>query len=91
MDYTFEAKKILCECTCGYMQGVVAHYDNNREMMDDMYTDCAYILTDHFINGDYSPLQYNAIRTELGKMIWDLFKTHVVKEDETELAKLYSI
>lgn len=91
MDYAFEAKKILCECTNGYMQGVIAHYNSNREMMEDMYNDCAYILTDHFINGDYSPLQYNAIRNELSKMIWKIFEAHVVKEDETEFAKLYSI
>ena len=91
MDYVFEANKIICEYTSGYLQGVVAHYNTNRDMMDDMYENCAFILTGYLIEGKYTPMQYNAIRNELGKMIWGIFESYVKKEDEAEFVKLFSI
>lgn len=91
MDYTYEASKILYENTNAYMQGICAKYGSNREMMEDLYENCAFILTNHFIKGDYTPMQFNAIRNELGKMIWNIFKPHIEEEDKTEFVKLFSI
>ena len=91
MDYAYEASKILHENTNAYMQGVNAEYNSNRDMMEDMYNNCAFILTNYLIEGKYTPMQFNAIRNELGKMIWNIFKPYIEAEDVTELAKLYSI
>lgn len=87
MDYAFEANKIICEYTNGYLQGVIAHYDTNRDMMEDMYDNCAFILTDHLIEGKYTPMQYSEIRNELGKMVWNIFERHIKVEDALEKAK----
>lgn len=91
MDYTYEASKIICEHTNAYLQAVHAEYDSNRNMMEDMYENCAFILTNYLIEGKYTPMQFNAIRNELGKMIWNIFKPHIEAEDKAEFAKLFSI
>jgi hypothetical protein len=91
MDYAYEASKIICENTNAYMQGVHAEYESNRDMMEDMYENCAFILSDYLIKGKYTPMQYNAIRNELGKMIWNIFKPHVEKEEKAEFVALFSI
>ena len=84
MDYIYEASKIICEHTNAYLQAVHAEYDNNRDMMEDMYENCAFILSDHLIKGNYTPMQFAAIRNELGKMIWNIFEAHVNAEYDAE-------
>ena len=87
MDYAYEATKILHENTNAYMQGVYAKYDSNREMMEDMYNNCAFILTNYLIEGKYTPMQFNAIRNELGKAIWNIFERHIKVEEALEKLK----
>ena len=87
MDYAYEASKILCENTNAYMQSVYAEYDNNRDMMEDMYENCAFILTNYLIEGKYTPMQFNAIRNELGKAIWNIFERHIKVEEAREKVK----
>lgn len=77
MDYKHEANKIICEHTNAYLQSVKAEYETNRDMMDEMYTECAFILTNYLLEGKYTPMQYAAIRNELGSMIWNIFKRFV--------------
>lgn len=84
MDYAYEASKILCENTNAYMQSVRAEYTSNRDMMEDMYENCAFILTNYLIEGKYTPMQFNAIRNELGKAIWNIFERHIKIEDALE-------
>ena len=91
MDYAYEASKILRENTNAYMQSAYVEYDSNKDMMEDMYNNCAFILTNYLIEGKYTPMQFNAVRNELGKMIWHIFKPHIEAEDKAEFAKLYSI
>ena len=87
MDYAYEASKIICEYTNGYLQGIIAHYNSNRDMMEDMYENCAFILTNYLIEGKYTPMQYNEVRNELGKAIWNIFERHIKIEDALEKAK----
>ena len=87
MDYAYEASKILCENTKAYMEAVHAEYDSNRDMMEDMYENCAFILTNYLIEGKYTPMQYNAVRNELGKAIWNIFERHIKIEDALEKVK----
>lgn len=81
-DANNEAKKIMREHVCAYMSSVCAKYDSNREMMDDMYEECAFILTEYLLEGKYTPMEYNAIRNELGEMIWKIFEPHVKAEEK---------
>ena len=87
MDYAYEASKILCENTSAYMQSVHVEYDSNRDMMEDMYANCAFILTNYLIEGKYTPMQFNAIRNELGKAIWNIFERHIKVEEALEKVK----
>jgi hypothetical protein len=57
-----------------------------------MYNNCAFILTSYLIEGKYTPMQYNAVRNELGKAIWNIFKLHIKVEDaEKKVDKLAAI
>lgn len=90
MDYNYEASKILRENTNAYMQAVHAEYSSNRDMMEDMYMNCAFILTDDLIKGNYTPMEFNAIRNELGRMIWNIFEPYIEAELDAEFGKLSS-
>ena len=88
-----EAYIIIREHTNAYMQAVHAEFECSRDMMETMYAECSYILTSYLLEGKYTPLQYNAVRNELGAMIWNVFKPHIEAEDKakSETVKLYSI
>ena len=92
MDYRFEAEKILCEHTSAVMSS--AHEDN-QSMLEFTISECGFILTQHLLEGKYTPMQYNAIRNELAPMLWKLFEPHIKKEEEqkmvNEFVKLFSI
>lgn len=87
MDYAYEASKILYENTNAYMQSVHVEYDSNRDMMEEMYENCAFILTNYLIEGKYTPMQFNAIRNELGKAIWNIFERYIKVEEAREKVK----
>lgn len=78
------AKEIIRRHTNAYLQGCHAEYANNRDMMDDMYEECAFILSEDLLEGKLSPLQYAAVCNELGKMIWNIFEPHIKAEEKIE-------
>lgn len=80
MDVKQEARNIIIEFTDNIIRS--AHYDadNNEELYEFMTEGCAGILTDNFMNGKCSPMEYNAIRNELAKILWDLFEPYISKE-----------
>lgn len=78
------AKEIIYNHTNAYTCGNPVEYPNNRVMMEHMCEDCAYVLTDYLLEGKLSPLQYAAVRNELGKMIWKIFEPHIKAEYEAE-------
>ncbi len=80
-DANDEAKRIIMEHMNAYLQGCNAPYTTNREMMDDMYYQCAFILTSHMLEKKLTPLQTAAVRNELGAMIWDIFEPYVNAEE----------
>ena len=84
MDYKHEARRILHEHVYAYMSGIHVEYETNRAMMEDMYNECAFILTEALVEGKYTPMQYNAIRNELGELLWSIFEPHVVAEDDAK-------
>jgi hypothetical protein len=81
MDYKYEATKIIREHTEGYLSGCHAEYASNREMMECMLRECAFILTNKLLEGKYTPMQYAAVRNELGSLVWDIFEKFVQAED----------
>ena len=75
------AREIIMRHMEGYMYGCHAEYDTNRAMMDDMYHECAFILTDDLMEGKLTPLQAAAVRNELASMIWGIFENYVNEEE----------
>jgi hypothetical protein len=91
-DAEHEAKNVIIEHTCGYMHGCVADYASNADMMEDMYSECSFVLVNRLIEGKLTPLQFAAVRDKLCDMIWTIFEPYVnaeaaVKEKE-RLAQL---
>ena len=94
MDYRYEAEKILCEHTSAVMSSAHIEFESNQAMLEFTIQECGFILTQHLLDGKYTPMQYNAIRNELAPMLWKLFEPHIQEEDEqkrAEYVKLFSI
>ena len=74
MDYKHAAELILCEHTNGVMSCTSdLAFDNISDMWEFTLEECAFILTSKFMEGVYNPMEFNAIRNELSKLINELF------------------
>lgn len=69
-----EAKRIFTEHTKSYMQGIEIDpaESTDEEIVEDMYEECSYILTNDLLDGKYTLNQYVAIRNKLGELIFSL-------------------
>ena len=75
MDYKYEAKNILYRHSEGVMSCTSdLTFDSVQNMLEFTIQECAWILTDDFLEGKYNPIQFNAIRNELAKLINDIFE-----------------
>ena len=72
-DINWEARKIISEHTEGVMSA--AHYEpeSEDELWQFMLQECAFILTEDFLKGKYTPMEYNAIRNEVAKLLNGIF------------------
>lgn len=74
MDYKHQAELILCEHNNGVMSCTSdLTFDNIQDMWEFTLEECAFILTNKLLEGKYSPMQFNAIRNELAKLINNIF------------------
>ena len=69
----FEARAIIQHHTCSVMNCGNYNPMNEDELYDFMLEECAYILTENFLDGRFTPMEYNAIRNELAQIIFELF------------------
>lgn len=76
----YEVRKIITEHTNAMIQST--HYipDNHQELYETMVEGCAFILTEGLLDGTYTPMEYNAIRNELAKVLWNMFEKHITSE-----------
>lgn len=79
-DIVQEAQGIIRDHTAAYMTAVEYKPESVRDLYEDMVEECAYILAQKFIDGEYTPMEYNAIRNELGKLLWSVFEKHIHAE-----------
>lgn len=94
MDYKYEAEKILSEHTTAILCSCRTGFDNTHDMLEFTTSECGFILTKHLLDGDYTPMQYNAVRNELASMLWNLFGPHIEREEAeklTEFVKAFSL
>ena len=75
MNYKYEAEKILQEHTEAVMRCTSdMSFDCEDEMFDLVMRECAFILTQKLIEGEYTPLQYNEVRNALAALLNKIFK-----------------
>ena len=83
-DPAKEADNIFCEHTTAMVSGIHATYDNTNDMLDSTTEECSFILVKRFEEGNYSPLQFAAVRNELSALLWKLFGTAIEAEEKAK-------
>ena len=77
MNYNLEARNIICKHTEAIILGASVEYNSNQDLYDFTVEQCAFILTEKLLDGTYTPMQYNAVRNELAKMLWNVFEKYI--------------
>ena len=83
-DPAKEAFDIFCEHTTTMVSGIHAEYDNTQDMLDSTTEECSFILVKRFEEGNYSPLQFAAVRNELSALLWKLFGPAIEADDKAK-------
>lgn len=68
-----EARRIIKDHTEGFMNGTQYKPDDEDELWETMLSECAFILTEDFLDGKYTPMQYNDIRNEVAEILTNIF------------------
>lgn len=76
IDIHTTARSIIQEHTAGYMSAANYIPEDAHELWETMINECSYILTEDFLDGKYTPMEYNAIRNELANTINGIFGKH---------------
>lgn len=76
-DINFEARMIIADHTEGMMSCTSSYEpESHMEFWEYMLSECAFILSEKFLDGNYTPMEYNAIRNELAKIINAIFNPY---------------
>ena len=75
MDINYEARSIIHQHTNAFMSAANYEPESEVELLECMLSECAFILTEDFIKGKYKPMEYNAIRNEIAKILNGIFST----------------
>ena len=73
LNINYEAKRIICKQTATFMSGIIFEPASLSDLYDTMVEECSYILTMDFLDGAYTPEQYNALRNELAMILGERF------------------
>jgi hypothetical protein len=73
IDIKLAAQNIISDHTAAFMSGTTYVPTKPEELYDTMLNSCAHLLTEDFLNGVYTPMEYNDIRNELGSILWNAF------------------
>ena len=80
-----EAINIITTHTLGFIQSTEYIPESHNELYETMATECAHILVEDWLDGKYSPMEYNAVRNELASILWGQFEDTVATEMEAKL------
>lgn len=81
-DITSEAKRVIALHTAGYMSSGNYVPSTNMELWQTMLDECASILTEEFVAGKFTPMEYNAVRNEIASILNPIFAPVCDKEHE---------
>lgn len=76
------ARSIISQHTEDMMHSSRYAPESNEDLYEYMVYECADILVEDLLDGEISPMEYNAIRNEIAEMLWNTFKSHVEAEWE---------
>ena len=85
INIKLEAKNIIREHVAGVMACTYPEPKNNQELWEFMIEECGFILADYFREGKYTPMEYNALRNEVAKILNDIFEPICANETIQEL------
>lgn len=85
IDPAHEAEKILREHSEGVMSCCTMEFESTEEMLERTIKECAFILTNKLLEGKFTPLQFNAVRNELSRLLWDIFTPAIKEEGDAAL------
>lgn len=91
MDIKQEAKYIIYQHTANMI--LSAHYEpkDSSELWEYMGEECGYLLADKFLEGKYTPLEYNAIRNEIAKLLGDIFDPVCTREMHDQFNGIHNL
>lgn len=78
-----QAEQIVQEHVHGLMCST-SDYDpkDEDELKDFMLGECACILTDKLLKGEYTPLEYNVVRNAVAALVHGVFNIRVDEDDD---------
>lgn len=76
-DAKILARSIVRKHTTFVMTHCESHPESTQELYRDMLEGCASILTEKFLNGELTPMEYNDTSNELYNLLWKVFKKHL--------------
>lgn len=88
LDINQEAKRIIRDHTEGFMNATQYKPDDEDELWETMLSECASILTEDFLDGKYTPMQYNDIRNEVAEILLKIFSPTSSEDKKKEMTKL---
>ena len=85
MNIELEARNIIYKHTADVMAYTYHESKNNQELWEFMIEECGFIIAENFLDGEYTPMEYNAIRNEVAKILNGIFEPICEKEMMHEL------
>ena len=77
-DTNLEAIEIISEHTKDFMQSANYTPETAHDLYETMVEECSrYLTIDFLIEKKYTPMQYNALRNEIARLLYDTFKDHI--------------
>jgi len=72
-DINLEARRIIAKHTYSTMSSCCYKPESEMELWDFMTDGTSLILTEEFLEGNYTPKEYNDIRNEIGEILYKIF------------------
>ena len=85
------AKNIFIEHTTAMISGCTTEFEKATELAEYIASEAAYILCDDLFNKKITPMEYNAVRNELTKLLDTIFKDDFEKEIMEECKRINNV
>lgn len=80
MNIKNKAMEYIYCFTSACISGVEPNPTNSGELYDTMVEEISYNLTNDFIEGKLSPMEYNSVRNDIARILWAAFEKAICDE-----------